>query len=187
MIEAAWIRARESVASCAPAVGTVLIVMDLDEEPSVIALRQGLLDEARQVRADAKIACVIANRMFENWIVAGTTPLAGKHGLPSELKLRVNRESRGGKHILDELLRSAKRWTGREVPRDHTRQTFRERDGYRRSLRTITLFRFAVWRTSQTHPAPAGRRSATAVRRDGGLALSCGERVGKKGEWSDGL
>ena len=109
MIEAAWVRVRDSVNSCPPATGMALIVMDLDEEPSTVALRQRLLNDAIQARSDARIACAIANPMFENWIVAGATPLAGKHGLPTELKLPADRESCGGKHFLDQLLRSVKR------------------------------------------------------------------------------
>lgn len=109
MIEAAWIRVRDSVNSCPPATGMALIVMDLDEEPSTVALRQRLLDDAMRARSDARIACVIANPMFENWIIAGATPLAGKHGLPTDLKLPADREACGGKHFLDQLLRSVKR------------------------------------------------------------------------------
>jgi hypothetical protein len=65
-----------------------------------------LLAAATQVRSDAPIACVLAKRMLENWIVAGASTLAGVNGLPAPLPARDQFEDRSGAAWLEAQLRS---------------------------------------------------------------------------------
>jgi len=66
--------------------GLVLICLDADDDCPV-ELATDLLKRARAARADAPLACVLAKRMFENWIVAGASKLAGKHGFPDQMQM----------------------------------------------------------------------------------------------------
>src|SRR5205823_1816550 len=68
-----------------------------------------LLETARRARSDARIACVLAKQMLENWIVAGASTLAGVNGLPDPLPPRDNFEDRSGVHWLEGQLRSKDR------------------------------------------------------------------------------
>ena len=52
--------------------GLLLLLLDAEGDcPAELAPR--LLKTARLARTDADIACVLAKRMFENWIVAGVS------------------------------------------------------------------------------------------------------------------
>jgi len=86
----------------------VLVLLDADDDcPMELAPR--LLGSARKARSDADIACVIAKRMFENWIVAGASTLAGVNDLPDPLPARNQFEERSGVAWLDNQLRSRDR------------------------------------------------------------------------------
>jgi hypothetical protein len=62
---------------------------------------------ARQaLPANTPIACVLAKRMFENWIVAGASTLDGVNELPSPLPARDQFEDRSGAAWLEEQLRT---------------------------------------------------------------------------------
>jgi hypothetical protein len=62
----------------------VLILIDAEDEcPRDLAPR--LLGWAREARADADIACVLPNPMFETWFAATAASLAGQNGLPADL------------------------------------------------------------------------------------------------------
>ncbi len=62
--------------------GALLILLDAENDCPAI-LGPSLLNRAQKNRSDANIiSCVIANRMLENWIVAGASTLAGMNGLP---------------------------------------------------------------------------------------------------------
>ena len=88
--------------------GMVLVLLDADDDcPMELAPR--LLGSARKARSDADIACVIAKRMFENWIVAGASTLAGVNDLPDPLPARNQFEERSGVAWLDNQLRSRDR------------------------------------------------------------------------------
>lgn len=86
----------------------LLILLDAESDcPAELAPR--LLQTAQLARNDADIACVLAKRMFENWIVAGASTLAGVNGLPDPLHLPNNPEDLNGAAWLDQQLRSQKR------------------------------------------------------------------------------
>src|SRR5262249_3435824 len=90
--------------------GRGLLLLLLDAEggcPAELAPR--LLQTARLARSDTDIACVLAKRMFENWIVAGASTLAGVNGLPDPLRPPDNPEDCSGTAWLDQQLRSQKR------------------------------------------------------------------------------
>lgn len=83
----------------------LLILLDAEKEcPAIIAPR--LLETARKSRSDATIACVMAKRMLENWIVAGASALGGVNGLPDPLPPRDQFEDRSGVFWLEQQLRS---------------------------------------------------------------------------------
>jgi hypothetical protein len=88
--------------------GLLLLLLDAEGDcPAELAPR--LLQAARLARSDTDIACVLAKRMFENWIVAGASTLAGVNGLPDPLRPPDNPEDRSGTAWLDQQLRSQKR------------------------------------------------------------------------------
>jgi hypothetical protein len=75
--------------------GMILILLDAEREcPMEVASK--LLESARKARGDADVACVLAKWMFENWIVAGASTLAGVNGLPDSLPERDQFEDRSG-------------------------------------------------------------------------------------------
>jgi hypothetical protein len=85
--------------------GVLLMLLDAEGDcPAELAPR--LLAAARTVRSDADIACVLAKRMLENWIVAGASTLAGVNGLPDPLPARDQFEERSGVAWLETQLRS---------------------------------------------------------------------------------
>lgn len=84
----------------------LLILLDAEAEcPATLAPR--LLDTARRAAPpDSPIACVLAKRMLENWIVAGCSTLAGVNGLPDPLASHSTPEDCGGASWIDQQLRS---------------------------------------------------------------------------------
>src|SRR5262249_42219770 len=72
--------------------------------PAELAPR--LLQTAKQVRADADIACVLARRMIENWFVATAASLAGVAGLPTPLQAPDRPEECHGAGWLNQQIRS---------------------------------------------------------------------------------
>ncbi len=99
--------------------GLVLLVLDAEKECPA-RLGPSLLNRARMARPDATIACVLAKRMFENWLVAGAGTLGGVNGLPAQLRVPPLPEDVGGKAWFDQLLRTAdpKRPRGYSETRD---------------------------------------------------------------------
>jgi Domain of unknown function (DUF4276) len=76
------------------------------------------LDVARKaLPADAAVACVLAKRMLENWIVAGASTLAGVNDLPEPLPARDQFEDRSGVAWLEAQLR------GRDKARKYKKKT----------------------------------------------------------------
>ncbi len=87
-----------------------LVLLLLDAEGDCPAQRAPtLLARAQQARADARVTCILANRMFENWIAAGAGGLAGLHlsekcVLPATIQTPPDPEAVGGKHWIRQLL-----------------------------------------------------------------------------------
>jgi hypothetical protein len=87
--------------------GLLLLLLDAEKDcPAELAPR--LLRMARSVRSDADIACVLAKRMLENWVVAGASPLAGVNGLLVPLKPPDEAEGCNGAAWLEQQLRKQK-------------------------------------------------------------------------------
>ena len=87
--------------------GLLLILLDADHDCPA-TLGPSLLHRAKTHRSDVPIACVLAKRMFENWIVAGASTLAGVKGLPDPLSPPPDCEGRSGSKWLGEQLRHQK-------------------------------------------------------------------------------
>jgi hypothetical protein len=88
--------------------GLLLLLLDAEGDcPAKLAPR--LLEAAKKMRSDADISCILAKRMFENWIVAGASALTGVNDLPDTLPARGQFEDRSGAAWLDSQLRGGKR------------------------------------------------------------------------------
>ena len=87
--------------------GRGLLLLLLDAETACPAeLGPQLLTSARTARTDADIACVLPNRMIENWIVGGASTLAGVNGLPDPLPERTQFEDGNGAAWIKARLKS---------------------------------------------------------------------------------
>lgn len=83
--------------------GAILLLLDADNDcPVHVAAK---LRTAAQLRPGFSFICVIAKRMFENWIVAGASSLCGVSSLPDDLELPPNPESCNGAGWLDGQIR----------------------------------------------------------------------------------
>lgn len=83
----------------------VLVLLDADEDCPA-ALAPVLLRAAQSsVPAGVAVACVLARRMIENWIVAGCATLAGVNGLPAPLHPPPDPEDRSGAKWLSDQMR----------------------------------------------------------------------------------
>ena len=104
-IEEAFAKLSQRLRRDAESRGLVLLLVDAEDDcPAELGPR--LLAAAQQHRTDADIACVIAKRMLENWIVAGASALGGVNGLPDVLPACSDVEERGGANWLDRQIRS---------------------------------------------------------------------------------
>jgi Domain of unknown function (DUF4276) len=101
----AFLKLQAKTRQAAEARSLVLILLDAEGDcPATLAPR--LLEVARRaLPADARLACVLARRMLENWIMAGASPLAGVNGLPHPLPPRDQFEERSGVTWLESQLR----------------------------------------------------------------------------------
>lgn len=86
--------------------GAVLVLFDADDDcPAQLGPR--LLAAARGgVPPELLVACVLAKRMLENWIVAGASTLGTDHGLPDPIPPRSNFDELNGEAWLDAQLRA---------------------------------------------------------------------------------
>lgn len=89
--------------------GLVLILLDAEGEcpkalgPRLLAVATGALPPGTPV------SCVLARRMFENWIVAGCSTLGGVNDLPAGLAPPPEPEGCHGANWLEAQLRSVKK------------------------------------------------------------------------------
>lgn len=82
-----------------------MLLLDAEKDcPAKLGPR--LFAAVKRAQSNAVIACVLAARMFENWIVAGSGILSRVNGLPNPLPQVVNVESMVGKAWLEQQLRS---------------------------------------------------------------------------------
>lgn len=83
----------------------ILILLDAEKDcPANLAPQ--ILQSARKAQGNANIVCVLAKRMIENWIVAGSGNLAGFNGLPEQLPAVANYEDLNGSTWLNDRIRS---------------------------------------------------------------------------------
>jgi hypothetical protein len=89
--------------------GLLLVLLDAENDcPATLAPRL-LATAAGAVLPGTPIACVLAKRMLENWIVAGASTLAGVRDLPASLPSRDRFEERNGAAWFEDQLRSRDR------------------------------------------------------------------------------
>jgi len=106
-IEQAVLNLRSKAKGRADAVSFVLVLIDAEKGGCPAILGPQMLSIAKSVvPPDVSVACVVAKRMFENWIVAGATALGGVNGLPSSLPTSADYEAFDGAGWLNERLRS---------------------------------------------------------------------------------
>lgn len=117
--------------------GLLLILLDAEDDPPCV-LAPRLLTAARQAQSNADIACVLAKRMIENWIVAGCATLAGVNGLPAPLQPPDNPEDRSGAKWLDDQLRRATR--GRKYKKPADAAVFVARTDFQQTRSTAPSF-----------------------------------------------
>ncbi len=87
----------------------VLILIDSEGEcPGKLAPQ--LLTWERAARSDADIACVMPHPMFETWIVAAASSIAGVNGLPKPLQTPQDPEGHG----------LGKGWLKKQLPRKYS-------------------------------------------------------------------
>jgi hypothetical protein len=86
--------------------GGILVLLDADDECPA-RLGPELLGRVRQSRSDLPTGLVLANHEFEAWFLGAAESLAGKRGLPSDLK----------SHPDPEAIRGCKEWLCGRMPR----------------------------------------------------------------------
>lgn len=98
-------RAVEQTARMIGPSGAILTLIDADDDCPA-TLGPHLLHRARHIRPNRLISVVLAKREYEAWFLAAAASLAGKRGLPSDLRPPPDPES----------IRGAKEWLGRHLP-----------------------------------------------------------------------
>jgi hypothetical protein len=99
---------RIAAAKAAQARGTVLILLDCDDDCPA-RLGPSLLERAEAVRGDVPYLVALAHREFESWFIASIASLCGKYGLPDEVETPTDVEA----------IRDAKGWLGKRMPSSH--------------------------------------------------------------------
>ena len=84
--------------------GFILLLLDADDDCPA-RLGPELLARASAIRPDIHIACVLANRQFENWFKAAAGSLAGVGKLPADLVAVADPESGRGAAWLTEQMK----------------------------------------------------------------------------------
>lgn len=104
-IQKAFLKLRRKAHKDAQARLLLLILLDAEGDcPAELAPR--LLAVGRKILPPAvPVSCVLAKRMFENWIVAGASVLPGVNGLPDSLPTQNQFEVGSGAKWLDDQLR----------------------------------------------------------------------------------
>ncbi len=98
-------RAIEFAARRAGSGGAILLVLDADDDcPKTLA--PSLLERARAVRGDMRVAVVLAKCEYEAWFLAAASSLRGQHGLAADLVPPAEPEA----------VRDAKGWLTRHMP-----------------------------------------------------------------------
>lgn len=108
-VERAALRLHARVRHDATAGSLLLLLLDAEGDcPARLAPR--LLHTARKALPTfVPVACVLAKRMIENWIVAGASTLAGVNGLPAPLPPRNRSEDYSGINWLRQQMRKQAR------------------------------------------------------------------------------
>lgn len=85
--------------------GFVLILLDCEDDCPA-RLGPELLRRAREVRSDVPVVVALAFREYETWFITAAESLAGRRGLPDDLK----------QPDAPEAIRDAKGWLGDRMP-----------------------------------------------------------------------
>ena len=81
-----------------------MLLLDADDDcPATLGPQ--FLNRATAIRPDIHIACVLANRQFENWFIAAAASLAGVGKLPADLVAVADPESGRGAAWLTEQMK----------------------------------------------------------------------------------
>lgn len=108
-VQKAYLKLRTRTKKDPDAATLLLILLDAEKDcPATLAPRL-LLSARNALPADSFVACVLAKQMFENWIVAGASSLAGVNELPDPLPSRADPENCNGAGWLEGQLRSKNR------------------------------------------------------------------------------
>lgn len=110
-VEKAYLKLCQATKHATDATALLLILLDADKDcPATLAPR--LLRTAyTAVPSNAHVACVLPNRTFEDWIVAGASTLGGVCGLPPTLQVPEESENGKGENWLIRQIRSQDRTT----------------------------------------------------------------------------
>ena len=106
----------------------MLILLDAEDDcPATLAPR--LLHTARTaLPGESNVACVLAVRMFENWIVGGASTLAGVRGLPNPLPPRDGFEVIHGAG-----------WLGRQIRSHNSKRKYKKTEDAEPFVRSMSL------------------------------------------------
>ena len=86
--------------------GGIFVLLDCEDDCPA-TLGPSLLARVRQARPDLPAALVLAHREYEAWFLASAASLAGRRGLPPDLK----------SHPAPESVRACKEWLSQQMPR----------------------------------------------------------------------
>lgn len=87
--------------------GAIFIVLDAEDDP-YCNLAKDFSTRVKTMGIIYPVVIVVANRMYENWLVASIETIAGQFGLPAELSPPEDVES----------IKNAKRWLKDHFPKD---------------------------------------------------------------------
>lgn len=104
-VEKAFLKLHSRLKRDDTASGLVLVLLDAEKAlPCELAPSLVSRFPAYPPATRVSVSCVLANRMFENWIVAGCQPLAGQFGFPSPLTPPDDPDTVGGKAWIKDRL-----------------------------------------------------------------------------------
>ena len=88
--------------------GCILVLLDAEHDGCPVEISRDILHRSQDAQSDMEIRCVIAQRMLENWIVAGARTLSNVPDFPKNVQVPDNIDSLNGAEWLEQQLRSIK-------------------------------------------------------------------------------
>ena len=153
---------RRDLAKTAGAIGLLLLQIDAENDCPAVLGPQLLSAVRSSLPPECQSACVLANRMFENWIVAGAAGLGG-NGLPHGLTLPTDIDKVSGAAWLDDQIRQvdpARKYKKTADAIGFVRamsleECRRNSDSFAKLCRELARFATPLLDTAQTPPAGA--------------------------------